>query len=72
MEAPLLYVIHINILDAKQHEPARVFFSPSVQGLCLDDGLHGQLGSFWEPAHPRLSMPEWLEVVGGQLPQGGP
>lgn len=67
----LLYVICINThalfkrlqLDVKQHDPAKAIFRSRLQGLCLDDGLWADLGPFWEPAYPGLSVPKWQEVA---------
>lgn len=80
LDNPLLYVACINIhalsqrlqLDAKHVGLANVIFKPNVQGLCLDDGLQGQLAALWEPTQTGLSVPKWLEVKGGQLSQVGP
>lgn len=63
LDDPLLYVACINIhalsqslqLHAKCVGLANMIFKPNVQGLCLDDGLHGQLGALWEPTQTGLS-----------------
>lgn len=48
------------------------FSGPVFRAYAWIMGSMADLESFWEPAHPRFGVLEWLEVVGGQLPQVGP